>query len=60
MPGTNTIIVTHFPNITEAYSQAAAGLADGEALVLHPDGRGAAPIVARVKIDEWSSLATTR
>jgi phosphohistidine phosphatase SixA len=60
VPGTNTVVVTHFPNITEAYSQAAAGLADGEALVLHPDGRGGAPIVARVKIDEWASLAVSR
>lgn len=51
--GKNTLIVTHFPNISEAYSQDAAGLADGEALILHPDGRGAAQIVARVKIDEW-------
>jgi phosphohistidine phosphatase SixA len=52
--GKNTLIVTHFPNIMEAYPQEAAGLADGEALILHPDGRGAAQIVARVKIDEWS------
>ncbi len=52
----NTLIVTHWPNITEAYGDAAAGLADGETLVLHPDGRGHAPIVARVKIEDWSHL----
>jgi phosphohistidine phosphatase SixA len=57
--GKNTIIVTHFPNITEAYRDGAAGLADGEALILHPDGRGNAPIVARVKIDEWAHLNAT-
>jgi phosphohistidine phosphatase SixA len=56
MSGKNTIIVTHFSNIKEAYPQSAAGIADGEALVLHPDGRRGAPIVARVKIDEWARL----
>jgi phosphohistidine phosphatase SixA len=57
-PHENTLIVTHFPNISEAYPQDAVGLADGEALILHPDGRGGATIVARVKIDEWAVLAT--
>jgi hypothetical protein len=38
----------------------AVGLADGEALILHPDGQGGAPIVARLKIDEWAGLATAR
>jgi phosphohistidine phosphatase SixA len=54
--GKNTLIVTHFPNILEAYPTEAAGLVDGEALVFHPDGRGAATLVARVKIDEWAHL----
>jgi phosphohistidine phosphatase SixA len=56
--GKNTLIVTHYPNIVEAYPEGANALAEGEALILHPDGRGAAPIVARVKMDEWASLAT--
>ena len=59
-PGKNTLIVTHFPNIMEAYPTEAAGLADGEALILHPDGRGAAMLVARVKIDEWAHLDAGR
>jgi phosphohistidine phosphatase SixA len=58
--GTNTLIVTHFPNILEAYPTAAVGLADGEALILHPDGRGAAMLVARVKTDEWAHLDAGR
>jgi phosphohistidine phosphatase SixA len=56
MAGTNTIIVTHFPNIAEAFPQAAAGLAEGEALILHPDGRGSATLVARLKIVDWNNL----
>jgi phosphohistidine phosphatase SixA len=59
-PHENTLIVTHLPNISEAYPQDAVGLADGEALILHPDGHGGATIVARVKIDEWATLTTAR
>jgi len=59
-PGQNTIIVTHFPNILEAYPQGAEGLADGEALILRPDGHGHAPIIARVKIEDWARLEDAR
>ena len=54
--GHNTLIVTHFPNIMEAYPQGIAGLADGEALILHPDGRGGIQVITRVRIEEWSRL----
>jgi len=57
-PHENTLIVTHFPNIAEAYPEDAAGLQDGEALILHPDGRGGATLVARVKIGEWATMTT--
>jgi phosphohistidine phosphatase SixA len=50
--GTNVLIVTHFPNIMDAYPQYSTGLADGGALIFRPDGRGGATMVARVKIDE--------
>jgi phosphohistidine phosphatase SixA len=55
--GTNIIIVTHFPNINEAFAKEATGLGDGEALVLHPDGHGAATLIGRIKIEEWPQLA---
>jgi phosphohistidine phosphatase SixA len=55
-PGRNTVIVTHYPNIMEAFPDFAAALADGEALVFHPDGNGDAPLVARVKIEEWKGM----
>ena len=54
---TNTLIVTHFPNINEAFTTDAARLGDGEALVFHPDGKGAAACVGRIKIEEWPKLA---
>jgi phosphohistidine phosphatase SixA len=55
--GTNTIIVTHFPNVNEAFEKDAAGLAEGEALVFRPDGRGRASLVGRMKISDWLRLA---
>lgn len=54
--GSNTIIVTHLPNIAKAFPQWSSGLDDGEALVFGPDGKGGATLVARVKIDEWPRM----
>jgi len=54
--GTDTILVTHFPNISRAFPQWSSGLADGEALIFGPDGKGGAALVARVKIEEWPRL----
>ena len=54
--GTNTILVTHLPNISRAFPESSSGLADGEALIFSPDGKGGATVVARIKIDEWPRL----
>jgi phosphohistidine phosphatase SixA len=54
--GTNTFIVTHNPNITAAFPQIGSPVAEGEALIFGPDGRGGGTIVARIKIEEWPSL----
>jgi phosphohistidine phosphatase SixA len=54
--GTNTLVVTHFPNMTRAFPQQAAGVEDGEALIFGPDGKGGAKIVARVKIEDWPKM----
>jgi phosphohistidine phosphatase SixA len=55
-PGLNTIIVTHSPNMVEAFPSAAAGMADGEAIVFRPDGNGSASVIARVKIEDWKTM----
>jgi phosphohistidine phosphatase SixA len=55
--GTDTVIVTHSPNISAAFGQAAAGLGDGEAMVFHPGGQGAGEPVARIRIEDWPKLA---
>lgn len=58
--GTNTIIVTQFPNILEAFGQSAAGLREGEALIVRPGGARADEFVGRVKMEEWPTLASQR
>lgn len=54
--GTNTLAVTHFPNLTRAFPKDATGVEDGEALIFGPDGNGGAKVVARVKIEDWPKL----
>jgi phosphohistidine phosphatase SixA len=54
--GTNTVLVTHSPNLTGAFSQLADGMSDGEAMIFGPDGKGGAKLVARVKIDDWQKM----
>lgn len=56
-PGTDTLIITHAPNISEAFPTEGADLADGEALIFHPGGQGGSSLVARVKIQDWPQLA---
>lgn len=58
--GTDTLIVTHAPNILAAFRDSAARLVDGETLVFHPDGKGGATVVARVRIEEWAHLAAQK
>jgi phosphohistidine phosphatase SixA len=58
--GTDTLIVTHAPNILAAFRDSASGLVDGETLVFRPDGRGGANLVARVKIEEWAHLVAQK
>lgn len=50
--GTNTLLITHQPNLVGAFPQLAQGVEDGEALIFGPD----TTLVARVKIDEWPKL----
>jgi len=53
--GTNTIIVTHMPNITRAFPDWGA-VADGEAVVIGSDEKGVPRPLGRIKMEEWPSL----
>ena len=54
--GTNTILVTHLPNMAAAFPQETSGLSDGETLVFHADGNGGRTLVARIKIEQWPTM----
>lgn len=58
--GTDTMIVTQYPNIQGAFGQTATGLSDGETLVFRPDGKAAGALVGRIKIEDWPVLAGLR
>ena len=51
--GTNTMLVTHVPNITAAFPDETPAAAEGEAFVFGPDGGGGARLVGRIKIEDW-------
>ncbi|HUK33973.1 MAG TPA: hypothetical protein VLV86_08700, partial [Vicinamibacterales bacterium] len=54
--GTNTMLVTHQPNMSGAFPQWTAGLDDGETLVLGSDGHGGTVLVGRITIDDWPTF----
>jgi phosphohistidine phosphatase SixA len=49
--GSNTLVVTHMPNMSRAFPQSTERLEDGEALVFGPGG-----VLARIKIEEWKGM----
>jgi phosphohistidine phosphatase SixA len=51
----NTIIVTHQPNLSRAFPDWGPSIADGETVILRPDGKGGV-VVGRIPIETWSSL----
>ena len=58
--GTNTVLITHTPNMTAAFGEKAKDIKAGEAMVFQPDGKGGTSLVARITIDEWPRLAATQ
>jgi broad specificity phosphatase PhoE len=53
-PGTNIVIVSHKPNIMDAFGKDWFDLREGEASLFKPDGNGGSNLVVRVRADEWS------
>jgi len=56
-PGTNTLIVTHKPNILDAFGKNWFDVKEGEASVFKPEGGGKAVLVARVQLVDWIKAA---
>jgi phosphohistidine phosphatase SixA/plastocyanin len=51
--GVNTLIVTHKPNILDAFGEDWFGSKEGEASVFKPDGSNDLVLVARVQAADW-------
>jgi phosphohistidine phosphatase SixA len=54
--GTNIVVVTHKPNILDAFGKEWFDVREGEASVFQPGG-GGYKLIVRVQADEWSKLA---
>jgi len=53
--GTNTLIVTHRPNILDALGRDWFDIREGEASIFKPDGAGGYTPVGRVQIGQWAT-----
>jgi phosphohistidine phosphatase SixA len=54
-PGTNTLIVSHKPNIIDALGKDWFEIREGEASIFKPDGAGKAALIGRVQIKDWET-----
>jgi phosphohistidine phosphatase SixA len=52
----NTLLVTHQPNFARAFADWGGTVADGEVVVIRPNGRGDFAVVGRVPIEGWTRL----
>jgi phosphohistidine phosphatase SixA len=52
----NLVIVTHKPNLIEAFGKDWVGIREGEASVFEPDGTATYKLVLRIRAEEWSAL----
>jgi phosphohistidine phosphatase SixA len=58
-PGANIMIVTHKPNILDAFGKDWFDIREGEMSIFKPDGKGGYAPVARVLAGDWAKLAQT-
>ena len=55
--GTNTLIVTHKPNILDAFGKDWFEVREGEFSIFKPDGGGRYTVLGRVQIGDWAKVA---
>ena len=55
-PGTNTILITHYPNIIAALGKDWFDVKEGEASIFRPDN-GSYTLVARLQMEDWPRIA---
>ena len=56
-PGTNTVLITHKPNIVDGLGKEWFDVKEGEASLFRPEN-GSYKLLARVQMDEWPRIAT--
>src|ERR1700756_2645794 len=54
--GTNTILITHYPNIIAALGKDWFDVKEGEASIFRPEN-GSYKLVARMKMEEWPRIS---
>jgi broad specificity phosphatase PhoE len=57
--GSNVVIVTHKPNILDAFGKDWFDVREGEASIFKPDGTGY-KLIARMQMDDWSKFAAAK
>src|SRR3954463_1390421 len=55
--GTNAVLVSHKPNIMDAFGKDWFDIREGEASIFKPDGNGGYKLIVRVQAGEWGKLA---
>ena len=50
------MIVSHKPNIVDAFGEDWSDVREGEASVFEPDGNGGYKLIVRIQASEWSKL----
>src|SRR5438552_12085867 len=58
--GTNVVLVSHKPNIMDAFGKDWFDVREGEASIFRPAGKGSFTLVARVQAADWAHLAQAR
>jgi len=53
----NVVIVSHKPNILDAFGKDWFDIREGEASVFKPDSSGGYKLIVRIQASEWSKLA---
>ncbi|MGH8261403.1 MAG: histidine phosphatase family protein [Steroidobacteraceae bacterium] len=56
-PGSNSLIVTHTPNIVGAFGRGVSNIRAAEMLIFRPRPRAPADLVGRMTVGEWRALA---
>jgi phosphohistidine phosphatase SixA len=57
--GSNVVLISHKPNIMDAFGKDWFEVREGEASIFKPDGNGGYTVVARVQASDWAKFAQT-